>query len=425
MNTTPLENRIMEDARLKKDYRKALNAYQLNNINKTIIYAKEHSSFYKKQLQNISENISSLKDFSEIPFTYSKDIADNPYNFLCMPEKFINRIVTLNTSGTTGNNKRIFFTENELNMTVDFFEAGFKAMVNKNDRVMIMMPGLTYGSVGDIIKKSLDKLNIVNFVAGVMKDSNETANFIKDNNINSIVALPMQILYLSRVHKDIFSSIEKLMLSADYVPEFLIKELSAKNCSVFTHYGMTETAYGCAVECEALSGYHYRENQLYLEIVNPLTGEVLKDGNWGEIVVTTFNREAMPLIRYRTGDWGAFKREKCKCSTFLKTLERSRGRINNIINVCNTNIDIREFDELLLKFEPIMDYKILEENDSLKITLYLNGDCNLNNIEKTLDNFLQSKLNNKCKFTLVPDKKENIVFVHNTMIKRAPNKKEH
>ncbi|MFA7139358.1 MAG: DVU_1553 family AMP-dependent CoA ligase [Bacteroidales bacterium] len=425
MNTTPLEKWIIDDAKLKKDYRKTLNAYQLSNIKNTIKYAKENSLFYKNLFENVSENISSLKDFSEIPFIYSKDIAENPYNFLCMPQKFVNRIVTLNTSGTTGNNKRIFFTENELNMTVDFFAAGFKAMVSKNDRVMIMMPGLTYGSVGDIIKKSLDKLNVVNFVSGVMKDSYETASFIKDNNINSIVALPMQILYLSRVHKDPFNSIEKLMLSADYVPEFLIKELGEKNCSVFTHYGMTETAYGCAVECEALSGYHYRENQLYLEIVNPLTGEVLKDGNWGEIVVTTFNREAMPLIRYRTGDWGAFKTEKCKCSTFLKTLERSRGRINNIVNVCGTNIEIREFDELLLKFEPVLDYKISQENANLKITLYLNGDYNLNNIEKTLDNFLQNKLNNKCKFTLVPDKKENIAFVHNTMIKRAPTKKEH
>jgi phenylacetate-CoA ligase len=417
---TPLENRIIEDARLKKDYRKTLDEYQLNNIKKIIKYAKDNSSFYKKQLQNTSENILSLKDFNEIPFTYSKDILDNPYSFLCMPEKFVKRIVTLNTSGTTGNNKRIFFTENDLNMTVDFFAAGFKAMTGKEDRVMVMMPGLTYGSVGDIIKKSLDKLNVVNFVVGVMKDSYETANFIKDNNINSIVALPMQILYLSRVHKDIFKSIEKLMLSADYVPEVLIQELSTKNCKVFTHYGLTETAYGCAVECKALNGYHYRENQLYLEVVNPLTGEVLEDGNWGEIVVTTFDREAMPLIRYRTGDWGAFKTEACKCGTFLKTLERSKGRINNTVNVCGTNIDIREFDELLLKFESILDYKITEENDNLKIIVYLHEDYCLENIKTTLSSFFQNKCKGKCKFTIIAKNKDNIAFVHNTMVKRAP-----
>ncbi|NMA66950.1 MAG: phenylacetate--CoA ligase family protein [Clostridiaceae bacterium] len=417
---TPLEKWIIKDAKLTKDYRKTLDAYQLINIEKTIKYVKDNSLFYKNQLQDISGNISSLKDFSEIPFTYSKDISEDPYRFLCMPEKFVKRIVTLNTSGTTGANKRIFFTENDLNMTVDFFAAGFKAMAGKNDRVLIMMPGLTYGSVGDIIKKSLDKLNVVNFVVGVMEDSYETARFIKYNNINSIVALPMQILYLSRVHKDIFKSVEKLMLSADYVPEVLIQELSAKNCSVFTHYGMTETAYGCAVECKALNGYHYRENQLYLEVVNPLTGEVLEDGNWGEIVVTTFKREAMPLIRYRTGDWGAFKTKTCKCGTFLKTLERSRGRINNVINACNTKINTREFDELLLKFESVMDYKVSEENDNLKTTLYLHENCCLDNIKATLNSFLQNKCKGKFKFTLVPDDKKNIVFVHNTMIKRVP-----
>ncbi len=428
METTPLENRIIEDAKLNKDYRKTLDAYQLNNIKKTITYVKERSSFYKKQLKNISENdISTLKDFTSVPFTYPKDISNNPYNFLCIPDKYVERIVTLNTSGTTGNNKRIFFTENDLNMTVDFFASGFPAMLSNNDRVMIMMSGSTYGSVGDIIKKSLDKLNVVNFVVGVMKDSHETAHFIKDNNINSIVALPMQMLYLGRVHEDIFGSVEKLMLSADYVPEVLIQELSARNCRVFTHYGMTETAYGCAVECKALNGYHYRESQLYLEVINPQTGEVLEDGDWGEIVVTTFKREAMPLIRYRTGDWGAFKKEACKCGTFLKTLERSRGRINNVVNVCNTQIEIREFDELLLNFESVIDYKISEiseNNDNLKITLNLYGDdCCLDSIETILSNFLQNKCRSKCKFTLAQDNIDNIVFVPNTMIKRAPANK--
>ena len=97
MNTTPLEKWIIDDAKLKKDYRKTLNAYQLSNIKNTIKYAKENSLFYKNLFENVSENISSLKDFSEIPFIYSKDIAENPYNFLCMPQKFVNRIVTLNT----------------------------------------------------------------------------------------------------------------------------------------------------------------------------------------------------------------------------------------------------------------------------------------------------------------------------------------
>lgn len=421
--TSPLEKWIIEDAELKKEYRAVLDAYQLDSIKETINYAKAYSSFYGKQLQNISENsISSLKDFSEIPFTYPKDVTDNPYDFLCIPYKSVERIVTLNTSGTTGNEKRIFFTDKDLNMTVDFFASGFKAMVNSNDRVMIMMPGSTYGSLGDIIKKSLDKINIVNFVVGVMKDSCKTEDFIKENNINSIVGLPMQILYLSRVHKDIFCRIKKLMLSADYVPEVLIQELKRKfNCSVFTHYGMTETAYGCAVECEELNGYHYRENQLYLEVVNPLTGEVLEDGSRGEITVTTFKREAMPLIRYRTGDWGAFKKDKCKCSTFLKTLERSRGRINNIINICGRKIEIREFDELLLKFEAVIDYKISQENDNLKIILFVHGDnrC-FDSIESELDNFLQSKCGSKCKFTLTQKNKDNIIFPHNTMVKRTP-----
>ena len=99
----------------------------------------------------------------------------------------------------------------------------------------------------------------------------------------------------------------------------------------------------------------------------------------------------------------------------------SKGRINNIVNLCGRKIQIREFDEMLLKFEPVLDYKITQENDNLKIILYLQGDDScLGKAETDLDSFLQSKCGRKCKFILVSEGKKNIVFPHNTMVKRAP-----
>ena len=125
------------------------------------------------------------------------------------------------------------------------------------------------------------------------------------------------------------NNIEKILLSTDYVPEILIKEITDKfHCRVFTHYGMTEMGYGGGVECEALNGYHMREADFYFEIINPDTGKRVEEGQYGEVVFTTLTREGMPLIRYRTGDIACFSSEPCVCGTFLKTMGRVFGRID-------------------------------------------------------------------------------------------------
>ncbi|MEL7649345.1 MAG: DVU_1553 family AMP-dependent CoA ligase [Sedimentibacter sp.] len=422
MNITPLERWIAEDASIENS-REALEKYQTEKIKEAIDYVKNNSKFYKEHLKDISTGtVKSLKNFESIPFTHSKDIVDFSDKFLCVPQKYVKRIVTLKTSGTTGDGKRVFFTEHDLNMTVDFFTHGFKAMLDERDKVMIMMPGNTYGSVGDIIKKSLDRLNVQSFVYGVLKDPDDAADFIAENNINALVALPAQIMFLSRVKKDVFvHNIEKLMLSADYVPEVLIKKLRTMcNCQVFTHYGLTETGYGCAVECSELNGYHIRENHIYLEVIDPETNQVLEDGNWGEIVITTLKRQAMPLIRYRTGDWGCFYTRKCQCKTFLKTLKRSRGRIDN--RLCfegNKHINMSEFDEAIFDYDSVLDYKIQASGNSIAAVLYLIDEC-MNDVDKIEESIRAIMIDKSIDADLVisVDKNINIAFSPNTMVKR-------
>ena len=424
MSITPLERWIVEDTSIKDNSRNSLEKYQIDRIKEIIDYAKNNSIFYKEYLKDINtDDISTLKDLKYIPLTYSKNVVDFSNKFLCVPQKYVKRIVTLKTSGTTGDGKRVFFTEGDLNMTVDFFTHGFKAMVNENDRVMIMMPGNVYGSVGDIIKKSLDKLNVKNFIYGVLKDSDDAAEFIAENNINALVALPMQAMYLSRVKEDVFvNNIDKLMLSADYVPEVLIKKLKIEyNCQVFTHYGLTETGYGCAVECSQQDGYHIRENDIYLEIINPDTGQVLDDGNWGEIVITTLKRKAMPLIRYRTGDWGAFESKRCECGTFLKTLKRSRGRISNRIYFeDNKYINMSEFDEVIFDYDSVLDYNIKIADDKIDVVLYLYDGyiTDIDKIKESIKTILTDK-SIHMKTVISAEKKENIILSQNTMVKRC------
>ena len=105
--------------------------------------------------------------------------------------------------------------------------------------------------------------------------------------------------------KEYFLSLIHILLSGDYVPESVCRELKTVwETEVFHHWGMTETGYGGAVECGAHAGGHLRHGDLYLEIVDPKTGKPVPAGSYGELVLTTFARRGMPLIRYRTGDIG-------------------------------------------------------------------------------------------------------------------------
>ena len=414
---SPLENLVILET--GAGARAALGDYQLKKLEETIDYAVENSKFYKKRLKGAYRGrLNTFNDFASLPFTFPIELAQRPYDFLCTSPKYVSRIVTLKTSGTTSaDGKRLFFTDNDLNLTVNFFEEGFKAMLSQGDRVMIMMPGETYGSLGDIIKKSLDRLKIESSIYGVLKDCDHAGAFIGDKKINSIVALPVQARFLSRKKKDLFKKhIKKIMLSADYVPETVIKDFSV-NCDakVFTHYGLTETGYGCAVECSHLNGYHIRENDVYLEILDPVTGQVSEDGKWGEIVITTFNREAMPLIRYRTGDYGAYKVNKCKCGTFLKTLERSKGRINNTMLIKNRQVHMSEFDEFFFQYDDLLDYSIKFGDRAVNIKLFLFED-RLDTREMIKEAF-ENKF--KVKAFVESEKNENTPLLPNTMIKRT------
>ena len=360
MKPTPLENWIVLRTGIPKRKREPLEEYQLDRIRETVRYAAGRSRFYKEQFKEINaDSIRSFQDFQNLPFTFPQQISSRPLEFLCVPQSEVKRIVTLKSSGTSGNEKRICFTEEDLALTVDFFQWGMSCLTDSTDRVLVLLPGNAYGSIGDLLKKALSEMGIRCFVGGVMVNAEETARLIKENGITCIVGIPIQIMQLARMESKAFQRIKKVLLSTDYVPEALISELTEYGCRVFTHYGMTEMGYGGGVECEALDGYHMREADLYFEIVDPVTALPVPDGQWGEVVFTTLTRKAMPLIRYRTGDIAAFSPLPCPCGTFLKTMKRVKGRLGNEIRIGgNESLTLAELDEIILPFRKVMDYSV-------------------------------------------------------------------
>ncbi|WP_414732235.1 DVU_1553 family AMP-dependent CoA ligase [Acetobacterium carbinolicum] len=367
-NKTPMEDWIVKRTGLTSANQRSLSTYQFKKLVEVFEYAKANGAFYQKQFvdQDLRE-IKSWDDFKLLPFTTGADIKKNPFSFLCIPQQQVDRIVTLNTSGTSGKKKRLFFTEEDLLKTVDFFDYGMRSLTDSSDRVLVLLPGQAYGTIGDLLKKALARSNTTCIVFGLLTDLDAVAQVILRNQINCIVGIPIQVLYLSRSKAECFKQIEKVLLSTDYVPKSMVAELSHKfRCRVFNHYGMTEMGYGGGVECEALNGYHLREGDLYFEIIDPDSGSPIEDGKYGEIVFTSLNRIAMPLIRYRTGDIGAFSTDLCPCGTFLRTLKKVEGRYANRIRLDHDNyIDLSTFEESLLGDENILDYQVLIKNNSV------------------------------------------------------------
>lgn len=141
MQLTPLEHWIMSKSDMKERGREALEEYQLHKVRETVHYAKKNSRFYSGQLKNIHEDeLHSLEALQGIPFTFPYQIRQNPLGFLCVPQRDIKRIVTLKSSGTSGEEKRIYFTEEDLGLTIDFFIHGMSCLTDETDRVMVLLP---------------------------------------------------------------------------------------------------------------------------------------------------------------------------------------------------------------------------------------------------------------------------------------------
>lgn len=380
MKKTTLEQWILKKIGVNYDHseekgylRKCIEIYQFDKLKENIEYVKSKSIFYNKKLEKVdSKYINSFKDFEKVPFTTSKELRDNPLKFLCMSQSSISRIVSINTSGTSGIPKRVFFTREDQELTIDFFNYGMRNIVNKESRVLILIPGKNLGSVGNLLKRALDIIDIYSYIPDTIDDMAILGEIIEKEKIDCIVGMPIQVLLFKRKYEKIFSSnIKRILLSTDYVPNTIIHELSSECCKVFTHYGMTEMGFGGGVECEALNGYHMREADIYFEIIDLKTGERVEDGNYGEIVFSTLTRKGMPLIRYRTGDIGRFFKEPCICGTVLKTMERISGRIENRVKILeNDYLEMKDLDEVLLKRKEIFDYNVEITDDEKKLGFY-------------------------------------------------------
>ena len=340
--------------------RSALVAAQMARLRETVALAQERSPFYRRQLAGIdAASLASPEDLRHLPFTTPTDLRRNDPPLLCVSQSEIRRVVTLETSGTSGPPKRLFFTADDQEATLDFFHHGMALPALAGDRVLILFPGERPGSVGDLLASALRRLDAQPILAGWPADPAATAALLRREQPDVVAGAPVPMLAVAR-HGALDTPplrVRSVLLSSDHVAASLRASIAALwGCEVFEHYGMTEMGLGGGVDCAAHTGYHMREGELLIEIVDPATGTPTAPGEAGEVVFTTLTRRGLPLIRYRTGDRSRLLPGACACGSPLARLDRIHGRIGGGRPIGDADPTMAELDETLFGLDEVIDF---------------------------------------------------------------------
>ncbi|MGV7096679.1 DVU_1553 family AMP-dependent CoA ligase [Desulfovibrio sp. QI0434] len=299
-------------------------------------------AFYAARLRECKLDITSVGDLERLPFTTAEDLR-NWGDFLCVSQGDVQRMVTLHTSGTTGQPKRLAFTDADLARTRDFFAVGMSQLVGAGQRLAVLLPGAERpDGVADLLRQALGAAGVdvlapppeVHATPSPDADpcaepGKALAQWLEQAKPHCLVAAPAQLALLLKhfPHRGP-QGLAGILTSAEPLDDALGLALRrAWQCEILDHYGLTETAYGCAVECPAHQGFHVRELDVLIEIVDISGCKILAPGEEGEVVITTLQRQAMLLVRYRTGDVACLLPAPCACGSPLRRLGPVRGRI--------------------------------------------------------------------------------------------------
>lgn len=387
LRRTPLEQWYVgiageEVGRLGLD---GLAVWQAARVRETVALARERSAFYARHLAGIDPaSIRGLADLARLPTTSADDLRTQGHRMVCVAAGEIERIVTLPTSGTTGDPKRVFLTQDDLGQTIDFFRAGMSTFTGAGDRVLVLMPGRRPGSIGELLQRALPQLGADVLVHGPVADVGEALAALLRFRPTVVVGIPVQVHMLAchaaTVEAQI-DSVRAVLLSADRAAPIMRRTIErCWGCRVYDHYGSTEMGFGGGVECESRDGFHLREADLLFEVVEPGTGHPARPGESGEVVVTTLRRTGMPLIRYRTGDVSALKTGRCPCGSWLPRLAAIEARVEGYVRLANgARLTLAQLDEVLFGVDGVTDYRVSVESaddgtERLRVVLRIAGD---------------------------------------------------
>ena len=323
--------------------RENLEELQLRRLNETLKRLKDRGGIYK----DYPDKLESLSELRTLPFTTAQMLAEHPGRFLLTSQAEVNRVISGATSGTTGPAKRVFYTHADTEHTIGLFTAGISEMLRAGEKCFIAFPFTGPFGLGDLIAQAVERIGGTAIRAGFGQTFGEMLVLLEETKPETYIGFPVTLLSLIRLYGDDFP-VKRALVSGDACPAGVMEELEqALGNKLYPHYGSRECGLGGAVTCPAFEGMHLRENHIIPEIIDE-NGNVLPDGEYGELVLTTIGAEAMPLVRYRTGDYTRIL-PPCKCggvTRCLDTVSRREG-----------DISIEELDSALFHIPELVDYR--------------------------------------------------------------------
>ncbi|MBO4938583.1 MAG: AMP-binding protein [Oscillospiraceae bacterium] len=361
MKKTNLDEWICETEHVPELTRKTLEAIQLKRLNLLLERARNTKGHY----ENLPQKLNDLDELKNLPFTTAQMLGANPGRYLLTSQAEVARVISGATSGTTGPAKRVFYTQTDTEHTVGLFQAGIGEMAQPGEKVFIAMPFSGPFGLGDLIAKAVERLNAIPVRAGIGLTWDQQKQILDREQPENYIGFPVPLLGLARFCGGTFP-LKRALVSGDACPEGVMAELERFfPGETYPHYGSREMGLGGAVTCPAHAGMHLRENHVLAEIVDG-DGNPLPDGQWGELVITTIGMEAMPLIRYRTGDRTRFLAEACPCGGVTRRLDR-------ISRMCPGAVDMEQLDSRMFRFPQIVDYCVTGMEDGLRVRVSVIG----------------------------------------------------
>lgn len=348
--------------------------YKLWQLKKTVRRVRTKSPFYRRLFEKAGvteDDLHSLADIAKLPFTFPADLAGTSYSLLCTSQGEVEKPVTFYSSGSTGTKKRIFFSMADIQKILDFLPRGMNTVIGRDEaRVLVFLQNSQGRGIGSILAQSLNAFGMQGWTANLQDSTDDILRATVEHKINVWFGDAITIYRATRVlekQADLRSlGMQCIFITMSNIPQSMIDYLhSAWGCRVSTHYGLTESGWGLAVDCDVCPGYHYDELDHIVEVVDPETGGPVPEGREGEVVLTNISRDCMPLIRYRTGDIATLTRSVC--GSHLMTLGHIRRRKEGATEYNGHYIYPALFDEVLFSTDGLLDYRIFLEGGRISL----------------------------------------------------------
>ena len=365
----------MKSLRENPEYldRESLQELQLKKLTKVLDRVYHKVPFYRKTFDTNKvrpETIKNLRDLQRLPFTTTEDLrAGYPYGFLVSS---LSHLVRLHTStGTTGKPKAVLFSQRDINQATELIARSMRMTGAEPDDVFQNMMSYGLFTGGLVFHYGAERAGLL-VIPGGAGNTERQIELMRDFKTTIVHLTPSYALYLAEVMERMgLSSRDDFNLRIAYLGAEPYSEATKSkieeifSLDAYDSYGLSEmNGPGVAFECKEKCGMHLWEDNFIMEVIDPETLEILREGEEGELVLSTIDREAMPILRYRTGDLTRIYPDPCRCGRVHRRISRIKGRVDDMFVLRGVNIFPSEVERILMSLPEVeRNYQILLDRE--------------------------------------------------------------